>query len=203
MVNRALRRGGYFYPEAIYHGGDAREFSPSAEYESYVLWNKARADFVSDPRDMQTVASSLRNTRFLTTAGQAAENVKVIGSIPYEQMKQVVARAGVYLATARETFGIGTLEALACGVPVAGWAWGGTEEIIQNGITGYLAPPGDYGGLSDAIARCFAERDRLSANARDDAVARWGWEPRIRQYADLFKRVHEKYSAARPAVSVI
>jgi glycosyltransferase involved in cell wall biosynthesis len=203
-VSRAIRRGGFFYPLVVYHGVDASDFTPSPDgHDNYVLWNKMRQDYVSDPKDMQTIATRLRNTRFLTTVGQAAENVKVIGAIPYQKMKRVVARAGVYLATARETFGIGTLEAMASGVPVAGWSWGGTEEIIQNGITGYLATPGDWGGLSDAIARCFAERDRLSANARADVEARWGWEPRIKQYADLFKRVHKKYSTPGPAVSVI
>jgi len=202
-VGRAVRRGGMFYPEVVYHGVDAGDFFVSPEHGNYVLWNKARADFVSDPRDMQNVATRMGNTQFVSTLGRSTQNVKIIGAVPYEQMKQFVAHAGVYLCTARETFGIGTLEALASGVPVAGWNWGGQAEIIKQGETGYLAQPGDYAGLVEAISRCFTERDRLSANARADVESRWGWEPRIKQYADLFKRVHDKYSIPCPAVSVI
>jgi glycosyltransferase involved in cell wall biosynthesis len=123
--------------------------------------------------------------------------------MPIRAMKPVVRGAGVYLATARETFGIGTLEALASGVPVAGWDWGGQSEIILQGETGYLAPYGDLPALAECITRCIAERDRLGANARADAVARWGWEPRIEQYADLYKRVYAEWHAEGPRVSII
>jgi glycosyltransferase involved in cell wall biosynthesis len=40
--------------------------------------------------------------------------------------------AGVYLSTAKETFGIGILEALACGVPVLGYAHGGILDLVQH-----------------------------------------------------------------------
>jgi glycosyltransferase involved in cell wall biosynthesis len=202
-VGRAVRRGGLWFPETIYHGVNAGDFVVSPSHGNYVLWNKARADYVSNPEDMEAIAHVMTNTQFLTTVGRSSQNVKVIGAMPYDQMRGVVAQAGVYLATARETFGIGTLEAMACGVPVAGWDWGGQSEIIVQGQTGYLAPPGDYRALAECVQRCFEERDRLSANARSDVEARWGWEPRIEQYANLFKRVHEKHNLPRPSVSVI
>lgn len=203
-VNRAVRRGGLWYPKTIYHGVDAEEFDVPDEAGDYVLWNKARADHVSDPKDMQYLARHMPRTRFLTTIGNRTSNVSVLGNQPHTEMKHTVAHAGVYLATARETFGIGTLEAMACGVPIAGWDWGGQSEIIVQGETGYLAPPGDFGALVDCVNRCFDERERLGANARSDVLARWGWEPRIQQYAELFYSVHEGYNLTRrPTVSVI
>ncbi len=202
-VGNAIRRGGLWYPEVVYHGIDAKDFYVPSEHGNYVLWNKARADYVSNPQDMLSLAGFMQNTQFLSTIGYAGPNVKLLGTIPYSDMVVVVARAGVYLATARETFGIGTLEAMACGVPVAGWDWGGQSEIIVNGETGYLAPPGDFKTLAACVERCFAERDRLGRNARADVESRWRWEPRIEQYANLFKRVYESYAKPRPAVSVI
>jgi len=129
-VGRAVRRGGFFYPEVVYHGVDAEKFRAGTN-GGYVLWNKARADYVSDPNDMMTVAARMRSTQFWTTIGRKEKNVKALGVTNYDAMKQIVANAGVYLCTARETFGIGTLEALACGVPVAGWDWGGQSEIMR------------------------------------------------------------------------
>lgn len=205
-VSRAIRRGGLFYPEVVYHGVDADQFGPAAETGNFVLWNKARADYVSNPEDLAQIAYQMPGREFRSTVmrGGLTENVKLLGVTTYEQMKRIVASAGVYLCTARETFGIGTLEAMACGVPVAGWDWGGQSEIILQGETGYLAPPGDYAALKECIEKCFEQRNRLSANCIADVRARWGWRPRIQQYANIIQRVYEDfYGVQRPKVSVI
>jgi glycosyltransferase involved in cell wall biosynthesis len=202
-VNRAIRRGGYFYPETVYHGIASEEFKPG-ENGGYVLWNKGRADFVSNPEDMQRAARLLPDIPFWTTIGREDSNVKVIGVQPHARMREIVANAGTYLATTRETFGIGTLEAMACGIPIAGFDWGGTKEIVIQGETGYLAPPGDFRALAECVKLCLAERARLSANCMDDVRNRWKWEPRIEQYANIFKRVYaDFYELKRPTVSVI
>lgn len=200
-VAQAIARGMLVSPTVIYHGVD--EWGPSAPALDYVLWNKARTDPVSDPADMQAVAALLPDIRFLSTYGQQTQNVLPMGVGTYEQMRPIVQQAAVYLATARETFGIGTLEALAAGVPVAGWDYGGQSEIIIPGETGYLAPFGDLEALAHCIRRCVAERDRLSRNAIQDARERWGWKDKIAQYAALYTRVVEEWKRPRPKVSVI
>ena len=184
-VANAIRRGGYFYPEVVYHGVDYEDFLHNEPNEGFVLWNKARADHVSDPGDMMKVSGMLSKTKFVSTIGIETNNVKVVGVQPYADMKKLVAKAGVYLSTARETFGIGILEAMASGVPVCGWDWGGNREIIKQGYTGYLAYPGDYKALAECIQLCQTERDKLSKNCLQDVQERWTWEPRIEQYADI------------------
>lgn len=202
-VARAISRGMLHKPEVIYHGVDADEWATTGEHAGYVLWNKARVDPVSDPSDMQAVAALLPDVPFVTTFGRPAANVTITGVGTYEQMRPVIQRAGVYLATARETFGIGTLEALAAGAPIAGWRYGGQEEIVINGETGYLAEYGDLDRLAQAIRACLSERSRLSRNCIEDARNRWGWQARIKQYADLYTRAYQAYHQARPKVSVI
>jgi glycosyltransferase involved in cell wall biosynthesis len=202
-VSDSLRRGMMIYPEVIYHGVDAEEFSPPEKHDDYILWNKARVDAVSNPNDMEKVARLLPSRKFLSTFGTPATNLQVTGPIAYDEMKKIIRSAGVYLATTRETFGIGTLEALACGVPVAGWAWGGQTEIIRQGETGYLAPPGDYKALADAIELCFVNRGRLSINARVDVMKNWLWEDKIQQYAALYDATLGWWQTLKPKVSVI
>ena len=203
-VSRAIRRGGYWYPEVVYHGVDANQFHPAETNGGYVLWNKARADYVSNPDDMMTLARRLQNRMFKTTIGHPETNVSILGNVSHNEMQTLVANAGVYLSTVRETFGIGVLEALACGIPVAGFDWGGNSEIIVQGETGWLAPPGDFKALAECVERCFADRARISRNAVEDVRARWGWEPRIKQYANIIHRVHHEYNVVeRPKVSVL
>ena len=202
-VAQAISRGMLISPEVVYHGVDADDWAHDLPSLGYVLWNKARADQVSDPRDMQDVAALLPDVPFLSTFGRQSGNVGLLGRMPYESMKPLIQQAGVYLATARETFGIGTLEAMAAGVPIAGWRYGGQEEIIRDGETGYLAEYGDFDALAACIRKCLSERGRLSRNCQDDVRSRWGWKDKIAQYASLYTQTHKAYHETRPKVSVI
>jgi glycosyltransferase involved in cell wall biosynthesis len=202
-VKRAFGRGMMRDVTVIYHGVDAAEWKHAEPNEGYILWNKPRHDQVSDSNDVAVLAKQMTDARFVATLAPAKlDNLSIIGALPYEEMKPIVQRAGVYLATARETFGIGTLEALAAGVPVAGWRHGGQVEIVIEGETGYLAEYGDYAALAECVRKCIAQRKRLSHNARADAEARWQWSDKIAQYAELYKRVLKAYRAS-PKVSII
>lgn len=201
-VADSLCRGMAVYPEIIYHGIEIADW-PVGESEGYILWNKARSDFVSNPADMEKLAELMPQFRFMSTLGQPGRNINLTGKVDYETMKGLVRGAGVYLATARETFGIGTLEALASGVPVVGWDWGGQSEIIIQGETGLLAPPGNFEALAKCASAVLADRERYSKNARQDAEERWTWLPRIEQYANLFRKTVDEWKAPDRKVSVI
>lgn len=202
-VAHAITRGMLVRPTVIYHGVDASVWEHSEGNEGYVLWNKARKDAVSNPEDMQTLAEHMRGQKFVTTLGQQTNNVTVTGVLPYADMRPLIQRAGVYLATARETFGIGTLEAMAAGVPIVGWNYGGQSEIVIPGETGYLAPYGDYDALAMCVSRALSERARLSTNARQDVAERWGWPDKVERYANIFSSVFSEERATRCKVSVV
>lgn len=202
-VAHAISRGMLVAPEVIYHGVDAADWATDEPHLGYVLWNKARTDPVSDPSDMQALAALLPDVRFVTTFGQDAPNVMAIGPTDAPSMKPIVQRAGVYLATTRETMGIGTIEALAAGVPVVGWDYGGQHEIVKNGETGQLVPFGDLDALANAVRLVLTNRDRYSKYAVADATDRWQWRDKIAQYADLYTRTLEAWRTPRPKVSVI
>ncbi len=51
------------------------------------------------------------------------------------------------------------LEASAAGVPVVGTAVGGVPEVIADGETGYVVPPGDPVALAARIAQLLGDRD--------------------------------------------
>lgn len=56
-----------------------------------------------------------------------------------------------------ETFGNVTTEAMAAGVPVVAARATGAVDLVEPGVTGFLAEPKDIGGYADAIAQIVAD----------------------------------------------
>jgi glycosyltransferase involved in cell wall biosynthesis len=77
-----------------------------------------------------------------------------------------------------EGFGIVYLEAMGFGVVPIGARTGGAAEVIRDGESGCLVPPGDVGALADSLRRLCEDRGRLRALA-GGALARFrefpGW----------------------------
>lgn len=198
-VARVIKRGMWASNvRTIGHGINLEEWDADS-VGSYVLWNKTRVDPVCDPKPVNVLASKMPNVNFRTTFGDNTPNVQVIGELDYENHKPYIQHAMLYLATARETFGIGTLEALACGVPVVGWNWAGQGEFITSDV-GHLSPIGDYDDLAKGIQRCIDNREALSINARKLA-ARYQWRNVMKDYASLYASLTS--SEKQPKISVI
>ena len=58
-----------------------------------------------------------------------------------------------------EPFGLVTVEAMAAGTPVVASRAGGTLEIVTDGETGLLFPPGDAAALADAMLRTLRDAE--------------------------------------------
>ena len=204
-VAQTLRRGMWLRPTVLHHGVDMEEWEPASDALKYVLWNKNREDPICDAEPVRVLSGRAPDLDFITTIGAEAPNVRVCGRQDYPAMRDLIRHAGVYLCTTRETFGIGTLEAMAAGVPVVGWAWGGQREIIEHGLTGWLCPPGDYGGLIEGLKWALNNRKRIGGRAREAVETRWTWAHRMVDYATLYHRLIEEKQAQQggPAVSVI
>lgn len=201
-VAQVLRRGMWLRPTVLYHGIDPDGWTP-AESQGYVLWNKTRTDPICDPKPVDEMAKNMPQVQFLTTFGNARPNVKVTGRLPFEQARQMLAGADVYLATTRETMGIGTLEAMACGVPVLGYNWGGQREIIEHQVTGYLVEPGNVLGLIEGYHWLMEHRKEVGSAARDLCLSRFTWPKVMEQYAELYQRLLAGSRKKRPKVSVV
>ena len=108
-----------------------------------------------------------------------AERVRFLGALPRERLPSIYAAADLLLATsfASETFGIGLVEAQACGLPVVASRFGGFPEVIDEGRTGLLVPPRDPAALAAAVRSLIddPERRRAMADAAPGWAAQFSW----------------------------
>jgi glycosyltransferase involved in cell wall biosynthesis len=81
---------------------------------------------------------------------------------------------------------------MASGTPVIASRVGGVPEIVRDGETGFLVPPGDVDQLRERLRQVLGDRllaRRLGDNARQDVLERFTWrtvaERCLAAYADL------------------
>jgi glycosyltransferase involved in cell wall biosynthesis len=103
-----------------------------------------------------------------------------IGSVPHEEVLRLIRRAAVVACPSlREGFGVVCAEAMAAGRPVVASAVGGLLDLVCDGETGLLVPPGDVAALRAALERLLGDpglRARLGAAGRERARELLGWD---------------------------
>jgi glycosyltransferase involved in cell wall biosynthesis len=81
----------------------------------------------------------------------AKSNIRFLGSLPAEDLRQAYRGARALLQPWEEDFGIASLEAQACGLPVIAYSRGGARETVLPGKTGLLFDDLSAAGLSAAL----------------------------------------------------
>jgi glycosyltransferase involved in cell wall biosynthesis len=90
------------------------------------------------------------------------------------------------------------LEAFAAGVPVVGTAVGGTTEVIEDGVSGHLVPPGDADAMAERIGALLAGADKLPEMGRQGlrrVQEKFGFATQARLYHALFVKLRPDASS--------
>jgi glycosyltransferase involved in cell wall biosynthesis len=102
-----------------------------------------------------------------------------VGFVPPSQLGPYYERAAVVVCPSRrEGYGVVAREAMAHGRPVVATAVGGLVDAVEDGVTGYLVPPGDPAALRSALERLLGDADlrrRLGEAGRQKARAELSW----------------------------
>lgn len=91
----------------------------------------------------------------------------------------------------REALSFSAIEALAVGTPVVAFASGGIVEVIRDGVTGFLVPPGNERAFADALKRLLLDEDtrrRLCTDPMKD-VGRFDIVESMGKLQGLFQEV--------------
>ena len=138
-------------------------------------------------------------------AGHLPPNVLLLGRWPHDVVMEAWSRCAIGLVPSivAETFGIVALEAMSMGKPVIAARSGGLTDVVVDGETGFLVPPGDPRALRQAMQFLLdnpLQRARMGALARQRSMAFRAQSviPRIEQiYQEL---IGVNPATARPLV---
>jgi glycosyltransferase involved in cell wall biosynthesis len=109
-----------------------------------------------------------------------------------EPMVRLFQEADVFaLPTHQDAHSVATIEAMAGGLPVISTPIGGIRDIVDEGKTGFLVPPGNVDALAECIRRFRddpAMRLRMGAASRARVEERFNLSRISEQVVDLLKR---------------
>jgi len=94
-----------------------------------------------------------------------------------------------------ESFGLAALEAMACEVVPISTRAGGLPEVIDHGVSGYLADMGDVDTMARYAIELLSDEQRLremGKRARAVAIERFSSTKIVKQYEDFYRRVLER-----------
>ncbi|MFI6762955.1 glycosyltransferase [Micromonospora sp. NPDC050417] len=155
------------------------------------------------PADQVDQYGEARRLRELAVQTGVGEQVRLVGDVPHEQMPAWYRSADVVACTPRyAAAGRIPLEAMACGVPVVGYALGGIADTVVDEVTGRLVPPGDVRALGVTLRRLLSDDARRFAYghaAVDRVRCSYTWE----RTGGALERVYERVvRLRRPDVEV-
>src|SRR5713101_1929663 len=137
-----------------------------------------------------------------------ADAVRFVSDVSTERIVELYAQAEVAVVPSLyEGFSLPAIEAMACGVPLVATTGGALPEVVgDDGVTGFLVPPGDPEGLAHMLLRVLGDTDlraRVGAAGRARVLTRFTWRATavgtVENYRALLEaRTVTRHNAASP-----
>lgn len=103
-----------------------------------------------------------------------------------QELVQYYSSADVFVnPTYEDNYPTTNLEAIACGTPVVTYETGGSPETLEQGITGYVVPQGDWIKLSKTIQSVV--KKQMCTNGMN--MTKYGKQKMLEEYMELYKKV--------------
>lgn len=120
------------------------------------------------------------------------ERVIFYGAAPHSEVPALLAASDIFaLPSVVEGMPLAILEAMAAGLPVIATSVGAVPQIIQDGQSGLIVPPGDSDALANALLHVIntpADTTTYRSNARNRVRALYDQRIMVRRYAEVVER---------------
>jgi colanic acid/amylovoran biosynthesis glycosyltransferase len=121
------------------------------------------------------------------------KHVRLSGALAHADVSRRLAAADALLQTSlAEGIPNAVLEAMACGLPVVTTDVGAVEEVVTDGVEGFVVAPRDPAGLSAALLRLWREpelREEMGAAGRARILAGFTLERQLDGFLELYGEV--------------
>ncbi len=88
------------------------------------------------------------------------------------------------------------MEMMAAAKPVVATCVGGVPELVQEGVSGYIVPPGDSEALATAMVKMMAlseaERQAMGPAGRAHTEANYSLERVVDQWEELYRQLLQR-----------
>ncbi len=128
---------------------------------------------------------------------EAGKNIKFIGKIPPNKVKDYLMKARVFVlpSIAGEGLPNTLLEAMSLGIPQVSTSISGIPSVVDHAKTGYIVGPGKPKELEKHIRKLIKDdklHSRMSKACLEKAKRCYSWDVLIRNLENLFKKVIKK-----------
>jgi glycosyltransferase involved in cell wall biosynthesis len=164
-------------------------------------------------RAAQRVHAAIPEVRFLIV-GEGPERDKLVGLVRELALEDVVLFTGhrtdigdvlaasdvVASSSVFEGSPLALMESIGAGRPVVATRVGGVPEIVQNGVEGFLVPPGDPEALADRLLVLLRDRDlreRMGAAGRERQRSEFDIQVMVRRLEQLYGSLFARTARAR------
>jgi colanic acid/amylovoran biosynthesis glycosyltransferase len=145
--------------------------------------------------------------RKIIRAEGIGERVRFLGVLGHDEVYEKMFRSRVLLAPSRiardgnrESGLLVAKEAGACGLPVIGTRHGGIPEIVDDGVTGFLAPERSVPELSEKLALLLGDATaggRMGRAAREKTEREYDLRDRVADLERIYDEVIEDETPVR------
>jgi glycosyltransferase involved in cell wall biosynthesis len=131
-----------------------------------------------------------------TKARGLEDRVELIGAVDLKELAKYYASADVTLFPSRwEGFGLIPLESMASGTPCVSTRVGAADDIITEGVDGYLIDVGDCDALAQKALKVLADptkREAMGKAAREKVEGNFTWSHTGQAYYKLYQDLSGK-----------
>jgi glycosyltransferase involved in cell wall biosynthesis len=134
---------------------------PGDKLASYRVLGSALGQLLDLPWSLEVIGDGPARAEVEAALAPLGDRVRYAGALAEPAIAARLSEADIFVWPAiNEAFGMALLEAQASGLPVVAGNSGGVGDIVADGETGLLAPPGDADAFAAALRTLLADPER-------------------------------------------
>lgn len=124
-----------------------------------------------------------------------ADRIKLRGFIENTKLPEILNGLTLFNCNSvcnSESFGVAAVEAMACGIPVQVSDADGFAEVVEDGVTGLLAPKGDVNAISENMYKLLIDpqmRERMGKAGVERVKRLYDWQSNVETMEEVYLKI--------------